>query len=298
MLELFKAVADFIKKHLREMERNSPTVRRIGKILRSCSRFASQFVIANPIVALLIALPFALAYFSLHPELAGRTRCYWSTIDYDKIVPSGSERPCDKRKLTALYWEVPKNDVTKYAKGSLLVHSKILEQASQDADIWFEIYVQPERPTAKLPFNPGLPWSVVVEGAGANNFAKDTCQAGYDPLPDGSPPVTEPRFGFLLKSSDRSGRGLTAEQRLQCDYADSSQNPRFAFCNWRRFEMFVPYLGPNSFCREKTFWEYWEGKREFPLPKPSPLCFREVRLDGSYNGPWQSLGTIRTAWCD
>jgi hypothetical protein len=298
MLELIKALIEFIKKHFREMERNSPAVRGFGKTLRYCSRTVTLFVISSPILALFMALPVVLTYLALHPELAGRTACYWSAIDYDKIVPSGRQRPCDERKLTALYWEVPQNEVSKYAKGSLLVHSTILEEASQKADTWFEVYVQPERPLVKPPFNPSLPWSIAVEGAGANNYAKDTCQTGYDPLPDGSRPVTEPRLGFLLKSSDRSGGGLAPEQRLQCDYADSSQNPKYAYCNWRRFEMFVPYLGPNAFCKEKTFWEYWTGKREFPLAKPSPLCFREVRLDGSYSGPWESLGTIRAAWCD
>ena len=149
MNDLFKLVFEFVRRHLREMEKNSPAIRKMNRRIVAFGNFGAKLVVIYPIYALLVISTFMLIYLYNKPELAGRTKCYFSQVDYDKLTDVTDQRNCESRGLVALKWEVPESETTAEAKGSLLIHNTILDGEDHEVSDWSEIYIPVSRPNPK-----------------------------------------------------------------------------------------------------------------------------------------------------
>jgi hypothetical protein len=296
MSELWKAIFDFFKQHRREMERNSPAFRKASRFSRRTGNSATRLAVSYPIFVIVVLLCCGAFYLALNPQLAGRTKCFLSRIDYNKIVATDLERNCEEQRLIGLYWDngQPRSDPN---RGSLLVRSAVLEGGDRKKGNWYEIYVPtalPEHASKQLKSN--FTWLPLAEDVDAHNLAPDSCEIvnpGIAPIPKNIG-----RRGFTLWAGPRrTASNLTDAERLACDYAADNSDVK---CMWRYLEMFVPSAEPEEFCPDRPLWAVWMGKREFTLSDKPPLCIRTRTTldDKAIVGPWSSLGRITSVWCD
>jgi hypothetical protein len=246
--------------------------------------------------------------------------------DEDEIM-SDVRRPCEERSAVAAEWynRYPlRSDNSQPQKHVVSANIFINGAAVTPADKsnWSESNL----------FGNANRFLWKFSGIAGDSFDKDGCQ--FD---ESNEPSREVRRGVRLLSEPRSNPGLTRDKWEECNRMPY-EDPKYSYCKWIRFEVFIPTLIPRNWCLDRSdenhfFWRgarkkylvpsmpnaeltkasrsTWEKGHEINVPEDTwkkwtqgmpKLCMRAVGLDGQYLSPveskWEELGVIGAAWCD
>jgi hypothetical protein len=286
MLALIKAILSYLRSNERAIRRSSATARWIllylrlarGRIRRWIFR---HIVVVTSAIALMIG-----AYGFFTPEWLPKW-CY-KVSAREGSISLREERKCEPGEIYAVRWlaESKEGKIT----GSVL-YDTFVEKPS----VWIEKYIDDR----------GTHGWIRVSSVHNENLPLRGCRES-----SAHPVKTRTGSLFITKEPRPLNRKVFAALKDPARKAEAAAcfveanvgNPKFAYCQWGRFQMFVED-GTSGWCRKRHVIDYYRSKRTFAADEFS-LCVRGVELDGKTvreGYTWESYGErswVDAVWCD
>ncbi len=309
---MFSDLVRWLWEHRKAFVRRTPWLRNGLLRLEALGRLFFRFSLRHPTLLILGGVGLTFAYFVYNPKILFPLTCYQLDPTDDGFKSSWDTRECQTGRVIAFTWSEPtdtpkgpNDDPLPTAGNRAMVNSRVIFQginSSENKNLWSEIYMYTggkRLPAATRAGAVAHGWSVADDFA-IDTFADDGCSRTDIP---GQKLFS--RAGFILRAVTRPLNNDPSTW-LQCTRGVPG-DPNLAFCDWGRYEMFVPALSAR-WCKQNNFFDYGTryisllGHKEATLANWPWACFRVARLSkgsGEWTPTgWTNWGRINAVWCD